>query len=167
MKKDSVGIEALSVNGRVTTDPKEKSEALADEYESVFVQENCDNLPNIFPSPYPDMKEFQIQENGVCVQLEDLNIHKSVGPDGLSPHLLKILAPSITPTLTQIFKQSLSLGQNPSDWKIQYITPILKPGKDKTDPASYVIPGYREPGQDSGRPKAELQRNATECRLKC
>ena len=64
-------------------------------------------------------------------------MNKSVGPDGLSPHLLKMLAPVITPCLTNIFNQSLSLGKSPADWKMQYITPILKPGKEKTDPASY------------------------------
>ena len=30
------------------------------------------------------------------------------------------------------------MGKSPADWKMmQHITPILKPGKEKTDPASY------------------------------
>ena len=83
------------------------------------------------------MKDFEISENGVLTQLEELNVHKSVGPDGLSPQILKMLAPVITPMLTRIFRQSKALGKSPDDWKIQFISPILKPGKDKTDPASY------------------------------
>ena len=53
------------------------------------------------------------------------------------PHLLKMLAIEITPSLTKIFKQSISKGKNPNDWKIQFISPILKPGKDKLMPESY------------------------------
>ena len=43
----------------------------------------------------------------------------------------------ISPTLTKIFKQSLSESKSPSDWKLQFICPILKPGKDKTEPSAY------------------------------
>ena len=48
-----------------------------------------------------------------------------------------MLAPVISPRLTNIFKQSLTQSKNPKDWKFQFICPILKPGKEKTDPASY------------------------------
>ena len=137
MKNDSVGIEAISHKGSITTDPKMIAEAFADQYESVFCKENLDNIPSIMPSPYPDMEDFEISESGVLSELQGLNVHKSVGPDGLSPHLLRMLATQISPTLTKIFKQSLNLGYSPLDWKLQYITPILKPGKNKTEPSSY------------------------------
>ena len=35
LKKDNVGIEAINYNGKITTDPLEKAEALANQYESV------------------------------------------------------------------------------------------------------------------------------------
>ena len=69
LKRDVVGIEALQLNGNMTTDPKEKAEALAQQYESVFVNENVSNIPHILPSPYPDMHEFTITESGVLKQL--------------------------------------------------------------------------------------------------
>ena len=127
----------LKVNGNVISDAKGKAEALASEYESVFVQEDLSNMPNILPSIYPDMEDIDIKEEGVLKQLDSLNVNKSTGPDGLSPHLLKMLSSTISPALTKIFRQSLDLNQNPQDWKIQHITPILKPGKLKTDPSSY------------------------------
>ena len=137
LKQDDIGIEALNFNGMVTTDPSKKAEALASEYESVFTNEDLSNFPNILPSPYPDMDDFTINENGVLTQLETLNVHKSTGPDGLSPHILKMLAPQISPILTKIFRQSLNTGKCPQDWKVQHISPILKPGKKKTEPSSY------------------------------
>ena len=104
MKNDSVGIEAISHKGSITTDPKTIAEAFADQYESVFCKENLDNIPSIMPSPYPDMEDFEISESGVLSELQGLNVHKSVGPDGLSPHLLRMLATQISPTLTKIFR---------------------------------------------------------------
>ena len=77
------------------------------------------------------MKEIIINEKGVLKQLQNLNVHKSTGPDGISPQLLKILAETITPNLTNIFKQSLALNKNPKDWKLQFVCPLLKPGKKK------------------------------------
>ena len=71
----------------------EKAEVLAKEYESVFASEDLTNIPYILPSPYPDMKNFEIKEEGVLKQLQNLNVHKSTGTDGLSPYLIKMLAP--------------------------------------------------------------------------
>ena len=137
LKKDSVGIEALNYKGKITTDAKEKAKALADQYESVYAKEDPTDIPNILPSPYPTMPDIEISEKGVLAQLERLNKNKSVGPDGLSPHLLKMLSKTIAPTLTTMYKESLLQNKIPMDWKRQFITPILKPGKDKLDPASY------------------------------
>ena len=83
------------------------------------------------------MEVFEVTENGVLIQLQGLNVNKSTGPDDLSPHLLKMLANKISPRLTKIFKQSLRTAKNPIDWKTQFISPILKPGKDKVQPESY------------------------------
>ena len=114
LKKDSVGIEALNYKGKITTDAKEKAKALADQYESVYAKEDPTDIPNILPSPYPSMPDIEISEKGVLAQLERLNKNKSVGPDGLSPHLLKMLSKTIAPTLTNIYKESLI--QNKSLW---------------------------------------------------
>ena len=137
LKKDSVGIEALNYKGKITTDAKEKAEALADQYESVYAKEDPTDIPNILPSPYPSMPDIEISEKGVLAQIERLNKNKSVGPDGLSPHLLKMLSKTIAPSLTKIYKESLKQNKIPTDWKRQFITPILKPGKNKLDAASY------------------------------
>ena len=81
MKNDSVGIEALKLNGKLSTDPVDKAEALAQEYESVWKTEEMENIPNILPSPFPDMPDFEISEECVLKQLNGLNVHKSTGPE--------------------------------------------------------------------------------------
>ena len=137
MKKDSLGIEALNHNNKLITNASDKAEALSEQYKSVFAEENKEDLPHILPSPYPDMKNIEITEKGVLKRLEDLDVNKSTGPDGLSPILLKMLAPVISQTLTEIFQQSLRQSTQPSDWLTQFVSPILKPGKDKLEPSSY------------------------------
>ena len=37
------------------------------------------------------------------------------------------------------FKEMGYLNKNPQCWKLQFICQILKPGKDKMDPASYRL----------------------------
>ena len=82
LKKDYIGIEAPKHNNKIVTNAEDKVEALAEEYESVFINEDMQNIPNILPSPYPDMGEIKVSEKGVLTQLNKLNVHKSTGPDG-------------------------------------------------------------------------------------
>ena len=99
--------------------------------------ENIDEIPNILPSPHKDIPEFEVDNKGVTELLNNLNVNKSVGPDGISAKELKMLAPIVSPALTAIFNQSIFLNQVPNDFKTAFICCILKPDKEKTDPASY------------------------------
>ena len=92
LRRDSVGIEAIKLNGNLTTNPSDKAEALAQQYQSVFVEEDTSNIPNILHSIYPDMKDFTISQEGVLKQLMGLNVNKSVGPDGLSCWFTQLLS---------------------------------------------------------------------------
>ena len=62
LKKESLGIEALKYDNKIVTSASDKVEVLAKEYESVFMKEDTNNIPNILPSPFPDMDEFDIDE---------------------------------------------------------------------------------------------------------
>ena len=55
MKKDSTGIEALIANDKILTDPKDKVDILSNQYESVFINENEENLrfTKHFTKPFP------------------------------------------------------------------------------------------------------------------
>ena len=83
------------------------------------------------------MADFTVDNEGVLKLLNNLDTAKAVGPDGISAKELKLLAPIVAPALTAIFNQSIVLNQVPSSFKTAYITAILKPDKNKTDPASY------------------------------
>lgn len=63
---------------------------------------------------------------------------KALGPDNISPIMLKNLGPNGIQVLTNIFNLSVNTSIIPSIWKIGRIIPLLKPGK-----AADLGPSYR------------------------
>ena len=60
--------------------------------------------------------------------LKNLNIHKSPGPDQLSPRIFKESALELSTSLCDLFNKSFQSGLLPNDWKIAHITPVQKKG---------------------------------------
>ncbi|KFP58288.1 RNA-directed DNA polymerase from mobile element jockey, partial [Cathartes aura] len=77
-----------------------------------------------------------VEEAQVRDYLSKLDIHKSMGPDGMHPRGLRDLADVITRPLLIIFDQSWRLGEVPEDWRKANVPPIFKKGK-KEDPGNY------------------------------
>ncbi|KAK4830693.1 hypothetical protein QYF61_012862 [Mycteria americana] len=68
---------------------------------------------------------------------ENLDIHKSMGPDEIHPRVdLKELAKVLTKPLSIIYQQSWLTGEVPVDWRLANVTPIFKKGQ-KEDPGNY------------------------------
>ena len=59
-----------------------------------------------------------------------------MGPDSISPRLLKEEAKQLAPSLTRLFNYSLHTCQLPNVWKTANVIPILKKG-DRQDVANY------------------------------
>ncbi|GAB0187540.1 mitochondrial enolase superfamily member 1 [Grus japonensis] len=79
----------------------------------------------------PLMEEDQARE-----YFNKLVIHKSMGPDGVHPQMLRELSDVIERPLSIIFDQSWQLGEVLKDRKNANVTPIFKKGKKK-DPGNY------------------------------
>ena len=62
--------------------------------------------------------------------LGNINVHKSMGPDGMHPCVLRELAEVIAELLSIIFWRSWRMGEVPEDWRIASVTPVFKKGKE-------------------------------------
>ena len=69
-------------------------------------------------------------------RLSDLDVHKSMGPDGMHPRVLRELADVIAEPLSIISERSWRTGEVPEDWRKASVTPVFKKGK-KEDPGNY------------------------------
>ncbi|KFQ19671.1 hypothetical protein N332_09270, partial [Mesitornis unicolor] len=77
-----------------------------------------------------------IHEEMVSDLLHHLDTHKSMGPDGIHPRVLRELAEVLAKPLSIIYQQSWLTGEVPVDWRLANVTPIYKKGW-KEDPGSY------------------------------
>jgi len=68
-------------------------------------------------------------------QLYQLNVHKSMGPDGIYPVVLKELMGVTAGPLLIIYERSWESGEVPADWKLGSVIQIYKKGVRK-DPES-------------------------------
>jgi hypothetical protein len=126
-KNESTTISSLRSNNAIVSDDKSKATCLNDYFASVFTQENDSPFPK--PTNYQSlMPNIEVTTFGVQKLLSNLDPKKSVGPDEISPRILKESSEEITPVLTFIFNQSLSTGEIPDDWLIANIFPLHKKG---------------------------------------
>ncbi|TRZ25704.1 hypothetical protein HGM15179_001423 [Zosterops borbonicus] len=77
-----------------------------------------------------------IQEEAVREQLRCLDTHKSMGPDGIHPRVMRELADELVKPLSIIYNQSWLTGEVLEDWKLANVTLIHKKG-GKEDPSNY------------------------------
>ncbi|KFW68850.1 hypothetical protein AS28_04328, partial [Pygoscelis adeliae] len=77
-----------------------------------------------------------IQEEAVNDLLRHLDTHKSMGPDGIHPRVLRELAEELAKPLSIIYQQSWLTGEVPDDWRLANVMPIYKKGR-KEDPGNY------------------------------
>ena len=115
-------------DGTRTESDGEKAEVLNDFFQSVFTSED-DDLPVPPTYNYEDeLSNFPISEEKVKKLLSELHPGKAAGPDGLHPMLLSKTADALASPFTILFRQSLSEGKIPEDWRKAKVCPIFKKG---------------------------------------
>ncbi|KFQ73584.1 hypothetical protein N337_02613, partial [Phoenicopterus ruber ruber] len=77
-----------------------------------------------------------VQAEMVSGLLRHLDTHKSMGPDGIHPRVLKELAEVLTRPLSIVYQQSWLTREVPVDWRLANVMPIYKKGR-KEDPGNY------------------------------
>ena len=81
--------------------------------------------------------EKTFKEGEILKLLQNLDVNKSCGPDGLHPKILKELSATISKPITTIFNSSMCQGLVPKLWKEGNITSLFK--KEETRQNQEII----------------------------
>ncbi|KAK3103021.1 hypothetical protein FSP39_015814 [Pinctada imbricata] len=136
-KQESSGVAPLRhEDGTLHSNSQTKANILNTQFKSVFTKEALSALPDKGVNPYSSMEPIDITVNGVRKLLQNVKPHKATGPDSIPARLLKELSDQLAPALTRIYRESLTTGELPDDWKMAHIVPIFKKG-DKSKASNY------------------------------
>jgi len=61
--------------------------------------------------------------------LHHLDTHKSMGPYGIHPRVMRELVEVLTKALSIVYQQSWLTGEVPADWRLANVTLIYKEGQ--------------------------------------
>jgi len=127
-KKDSVlSIPPLELGTKTITDDREKAEAFNNFFlEASSLDDSNAVLPNIPIINNHLQFNFEVTEKDVLDQIQNLDIKKAYGPDGISPIFIKEGGQTIQAMLLRIFNMSLDKGEFPSFWKQANVIPLHK-----------------------------------------
>ncbi|PKU32032.1 rna-directed dna polymerase from mobile element jockey-like [Limosa lapponica baueri] len=124
--------EVLKMGMETVTKDEEKSEVLYAAFASDFSSRTSCSLSTQTPELEDrDGKQNEtpiIQGEMVSDLLQHLDTHKSMGPDGIHPRVLRELAEVLTEPLSIIYQQSWLTGGVPIDWCLANVMPIHKKG---------------------------------------
>ncbi len=126
-KTDNNVMPPLISHAGLATSDQDKAKCLNDYFASVFTTEDMENFPNVNAAQH-SIDDLEVTENGVFKLLAGLDSNKSVGPDNISPRVLKEASSEIAPILTFIFNQSIQCHTLPKDWLTANVFPLHKKG---------------------------------------
>ncbi|NWI48515.1 RTXE polymerase, partial [Picathartes gymnocephalus] len=130
----------LDLEGNIITEDEEKAEVLNAFFASIFNSEEGgvqdEWTLELGDAVGEQCVPLEIHEELVQDLLSHLDTHKSMGPDGIHPRVLRELADELAKPLSIIFHQSWLTGEVPDDWKLANVIPIHKKGRME-EPGNY------------------------------
>ena len=141
--------EELTIDNERITDPENVATKLNSYFASVsdILNENNSTgssfdsvkISQFVNSKVPQHIQFMlpfITTEQVKLYINNLELSKTTGLDGLGPRIIKLAVDSLSPSIAMLVNKSIATGEFPSQLKIAKVLPIFK-GGDKSDPSNY------------------------------
>ena len=145
-KYNSKPVTTLKVGDRILDDPKEIADKLGQTFEEISSEANCSQAFLRYKHTHERRINFSTKEHkdyNEPISRSELDSalaecsDTAVGHDEIHNKMLKNLSDESKTFLLEFFNYVFSEGVLPEDWKLAYIIPILKEGKDSLDAKSY------------------------------
>lgn len=147
----------IDSQGRRLMAEDEKSELLATKFASIQSSSNIIVENQVSDTAHAPMVQFGttyfadgsaeigsqrlpidlVKAHEVGMALRRLNNKKSSGEDGIPNYVLKRIDHRMWGYIAVLLNHCINVGYFPRKWKSSRVVPILKPGKDPTDPGGY------------------------------
>ena len=111
-------------NGQTIRDNSAKANALADQFDTHW-NRGAGTMPNVMPPGEID-PEWACSSEFILEEINRMGNHKSPGPDGIYPTMIKEGAAFLSPALALLVNRILSEGHWPDIWKDAVVCAIAK-----------------------------------------
>ena len=129
-------IPPLSHNDKVINDPNEKADLFNMFFQSQSQLYDTNIIVPTLPAPTVTIDFIHLETQEIYSILKTLHVGKACGPDMINNRILREIADSVSPVLTDIFNTSLSTAKVPDIWKQSNVSPVFKKD-DKTNVENY------------------------------
>jgi hypothetical protein len=131
---------SLTKNIAGLTPPKVKIapdvDKIADYFQTKFMNDEIHNSVSVPAEDVHRISTFRIKLGQVKKIIAGLDVNKSVGPDLVSPRVLKECANELAPIILKLFQKIIHEGRFPDQWKEARVTPVFKSGS-RDDPRCF------------------------------
>ena len=130
--------QGIKFNNKITNDPQKMAKKFNKQYTP-----SCDKKPDQRLRNYlrnlknPKGSKVHFTPSQVKKAIQKSKSSKALGPDDISPIMLKNIGPHGINFLTELYNRSVNSGIIPGIWKQGKIIPLLKPGKPADEGSSY------------------------------
>jgi len=141
-KYSNTKIHHLDVNGDEVTDIPNIASSLAQTFSQNSSSQQCTQKFDSYRRQ-AENNRLSFKSKNLETSVDELTsaISKShesaVGPDDIHYQMLKLLPDAALETLLHVLNDIWISSNFPESWRTSTIPPVLKPGKDESDPSSY------------------------------